>query len=130
MIPLIVSLVACQKAETISPDTLTGVWVEKTGRRDTLIFNLDRTGKPLPKTILVNRSRVINAEGSLVPSLGSGYYGYDVQNNSILVVSLFSSSTQRSSYKIELQDNQLQLENFFELGFNQPATATRTLIRL
>ena len=121
---------SCRQSNSVSPDTLTGTWVEQTARRDTLIFNLDRLGRPLPRTLLVNRGKELNAGGSLVPKLGSGYYGYELQDNSILVVSLFSSSLQRSAYRIEGKGDALQVENFFELGFNQPATAIRTLVRL
>ncbi len=121
---------ACTKSDLISPDTLTGTWVEASARKDTLIFNLDRLGTPLPKTLLVNRGKEINAGGWLLPKLGSGYYCYELEGNSILVINMFSSSLQRSAYKIEQKGDQLQIENFFELGFNQPATATRTLVRL
>ncbi|AUD01621.1 hypothetical protein [Spirosoma pollinicola] len=127
---LSLGFVACEKTTAVSPDTLTGIWVEQTGRQDTLIFNLDRSGRPLPNSLLVNRGREVNSAGSLVPKLGSGYYGYELKDKSILVISLFSSSTQRSAYKIERKGNQLLVENFFELGFNQSATATRTLVRL
>jgi hypothetical protein len=120
----------CRPSEIVSPDSLTGVWVEASARQDTLIFNLDRFGKSLPKTILVNRGKEINAGGYLVPKLGSGYYGYEIQDNKILVVSMLSSSLQRTAYKIEQSESQLRVENFYELGFNQPATAMRTLVRL
>lgn len=121
---------SCRQPDPASPDTLTGVWVEKTARKDTLIFNIDRSGKPLPNTILVNREKEINAGGYLVPKIGSGYYGYELQETTILVVSMLSSSSEKSRYAIEHTGNELRVENFFELGFNQPATATRTLVRL
>ncbi len=121
---------SCKQSDPVLPDTLTGIWVEKTARKDTLIFNLNQSGKPLPNTILVNRGKEINAGGYLTPKIGSGYYGYELQGNSILVVSMFSSSLKKSGYAIEHTGNELRVENFFELGFNQPATATRTLMRL
>ncbi len=127
---LSVAFLTCTKSDLVSPDTLTGTWVEVSARKDTLIFNLGRLGTPLPKTLLVNRGKEINAGGWLLPKLGSGYYDYELQDNSILVINMLSSSMQRSAYKIEQKGDQLQIENFFELGFNQPATATRTLVRL
>ena len=130
LITLCLGFASCKQSDSVSPATLTGIWVEKTARLDTLIFNLDRNGKLLPNTILVNRGKEINTGGYLMPKIGSGYYGYELQENSILVVSMFSSSLKKSRYTIEQVGNELRVENFFELGFNQPATATRTLVRL
>ncbi|GAB2561764.1 hypothetical protein [Spirosoma areae] len=121
---------ACNKVDTISPETLTGAWVEVSARKDTPIFNLDRNGTSLPNTVLVNRGKQLNAGGYLGPKPGSGYYAYELQGNTILVVSMFSSSLQRTGYRIEQEGDKLIIENFFELGFNQPATANRTLVRL
>lgn len=121
---------SCNKPESVTPDSLTGVWVEKTARQDTLIFNLDHTGKPLPNTILVNRGKAPNAAGDLRPRIGSGYWSYRVKLDSIRVVSLFSSSLQQSTYVFRRDGEQITVGNFFELGFNQPATAVRTLVRL
>ena len=130
VLAFLLALSGCRPSDIVSPDSLTGVWVEAAARQDTLIFNLDRFGKLLPKTLLVNRGKEVNPGGYLVPKLGSGYYGYEIQRNNILVISMFSSSMQRKAYKIEESSNQLRVENFFELGFNQPATAMRTLVRL
>ncbi len=130
LLALSLGFVACEKEHTVSPATLTGVWIEETGHKDTLIFNLDRQGTPLPNTILVNRGKELNAGGSLVPKLGSGIYSYELKADTLWVINLLSSSSNRSAYKIDLKGNQLQIDNFYELGFNQPATASRTLVRL
>lgn len=121
---------ACSKPEAVTPDALTGVWVEETGRRDTLIFNLDQSGKSLPNTLLVRRGREINPGGFLVPKIGSGIYQYSLLNNRISVRNGLSSSSQLTDYWIEQRDKKVLIDNFFELGSNQPATATRTLVRL
>lgn len=125
-----VFLTACGKTESITPDSLTGVWVEKSTRQDTLIFNLDRYGKSLPNSILVMRGKVVNASGSLVPKIGSGFWSYQLKLDSISVISTLSSSLRQSSYVFRRDGDQIVLGNFFERGFNQPATAIRTLVRL
>jgi hypothetical protein len=129
---LILALTAasCQKPDTITPDTLTGVWVEKFARRDTLVFNLSLQGQSLPNMLRVNRGKELNTGGYLLPKIGSGLYDYKIVDNRISVINLFSSSNKRSEYAIEQNGDKLRIENFFELGFNQPATATRTLVRL
>ncbi|MBN8821142.1 MULTISPECIES: hypothetical protein [unclassified Spirosoma] len=131
-VSLLLSLgfLACKPSDTVSPETLTGVWIESSTRRDTVIFNPLYQGTPLPNTLRVDRGKELNSSGSLLPKIGSGLYQYELQGDTILVQSLLSSSSKRTGYRIELQDSKLRLENFFELGFNQPATATRTLVRL
>ena len=121
---------ACTKPEAVTPDALTGVWVEETARRDTLFFNLDQSGKSLPNSLLVKRGKEINQGGFLLPKIGSGIYQYSLLNNRISVRNMLSSSSQLTDYWIEQSDKKLLIDNFFELGSNQPATATRTLVRL
>lgn len=122
---------ACREPAIITPDSLTGVWVEKSARQDTLIFNPSFQGKILLKTLTVNRGKEINVGGYLLPKIGSGIYQYELRGSrQISVLNGLSSSTIRTSYAIEQAGDELRIENFFELGFNQPATATRTLVRL
>ncbi len=122
--------VSCSKSDAVTPDSLTGAWVEKDARQDTLLFNLDRSGNPLLNTILINRGKVPNASGYLVPKIGSGLWSYQLNPDSITVGSLLSSSSRRSAYVFRRESDQLRVGNFFELGFNQPATAIRTFVRL
>ncbi|GAB3727359.1 hypothetical protein [Spirosoma lituiforme] len=121
---------ACTKSESVTPDALTGVWIEETARQDTLFFNLDQSGKSLPNTLLVRRGKEVNQGGSLVPKLGSGFYQYSLLNNRISVRNTLSSSSQLTDYWIEQSDKKLLIDNFFELAPNQPATVTRTFVRL
>ncbi|WP_461043247.1 hypothetical protein [Spirosoma harenae] len=121
---------ACHSSDSVTPQTLTGAWVEISARRDTIIFNPTYNGSLLENTILVNRGKELNAGGYLVPKIGSGLYQYELQDSMIVVQNLLSSSMLKTGYRIERNGNQLRLENFFELGFNKPATATRTLVRL
>ncbi|GAB4032603.1 hypothetical protein [Spirosoma gilvum] len=127
---LSVGFLACKQSDTVSPETLTGTWIESSARKDTLIFNPTFNGVPLPNSLQVNRGKEVNSGGYLLPKIGSGIYQYEVQGNTILVQNMLSSSSKRTGYQIELQGGKLKIENFFELGFNQPATATRTLVRL
>ena len=127
---LVVASAACRQPETITPESLTGVWVEKSARQDTLVFNPKFQGQILINTLTVNRGKELNSGGYLLPKIGSGMYNYEIVDNRISVVSAFSSSLKRSDYAIEQAGGELRIENFFELGFNQPATATRTLVRL
>jgi len=122
----------CNQQTAVLPDDLTGVWVEVSARKDTLIFNLDQKGKSLPQTLIVQRGREINTGGYLVPKIGSGLYKYEILNSRgrIDVVNLLSSFGGSTDYAFQQKGNQIEVENFFELGFNKPATATRTLVRL
>lgn len=124
------AVAACRQPDSITPDTLTGTWVEKSARQDTLIFNPTFQGQILVNTLTVNRGKELNAGGYLTPKIGSGLYNYEIVGNRISVISMFSSSLRRSDYAIEQNGDELRMENFFELGFNQSATATRTLVRL
>ncbi|MBC3786267.1 hypothetical protein [Spirosoma utsteinense] len=121
---------SCQKPAAVTPDSLTGVWVEKSGRRDTLIFNPSFQGNTLPNTLTVNRGKEINAGGYALPKIGSGIYQYELRGKRIYVQNGLSSRYQGEEYALERIGDELRVENFFELGFNQPATAVRTLIQL
>lgn len=121
---------ACDKPDTVTPETLTGIWVERSSRQDTLIFNPDFQGQTLTNTLTVNRGKEINAGGHLLPKVGSGIYHYELRGKLIYVQNGLSSRAVGEEYAIEQTGDRLRIENFFELGFNQPATATRTLVRL
>jgi hypothetical protein len=99
-------------------------------RQDTLSFNIDHTGSPLPDWLTVNRGKERNATGDLLPKIGSGIYSYQVQGNRIFVRSMLSSSSLSADYAIDRKGDELTVDNFFELGFRQSPTATRTLVRL
>jgi hypothetical protein len=127
---------ACNSQTNVLPDDeLTGIWIETSARKDTLIFNLDHKGNSLPKTLTVKRGREINAGGYLVPKIGSGLYKYEFitsgdRSGRIDVINLLSSFSGSTDYAFQRKGNQIEVENFFELGFNKPATDTRTLARL
>lgn len=87
------SFTACTKSESVTPDALTGLWIEETARQDTLLFNIDQSGKPLPNTLLVRRGKEVNQGGSLAPKLGSGLYQYSLLTNRISVRNMVSSSS-------------------------------------
>ena len=125
-----IACAACNQPNSIAPDTLTGKWIEKSAWQDTLIFNLSLQGQSLPNMLTVNRGKELNAGGFLIPKIGSGLYKYEIERNRISVINMHSSSSKRSDYAIERNGQELHIENFFELGFNQPATAIRTLVRL
>ena len=65
-----------------------------------------------------------------MPKIGSGIYQYELRDKRIYVQNGLSSRFVGEEYAIEQTGNELRIENFFELGFNQPATATRRLVRL
>ena len=121
---------ACQKSDSISPDTLTGRWIEQTMRQDTLTFNLDHTGSSLPDWLTVNRGKERTATGDLIPKIGSGMYTYQVRGDRIFVRNMLSSSSMGAEYAIERKGDVLRVDNFYELGFRQSPTATRILVRL
>ena len=124
------TLTACHEPDTVTPDTLTGVWVGKSARQDTLIFNPEFQGQIQMNTLYVNRGKEINVGGYLLPKIGSGIYKYEMRDKRIYVQNGLSSRSVGEEYAIEQTGDKLRIENFFELGFNQPATASRTLVRL
>ncbi|QIP17889.1 hypothetical protein G8759_19435 [Spirosoma aureum] len=124
------TVLSCKKSDTISPETLTGTWIEVSARQDTLIFNLDHVGASLPASLTVKRGTERNSSGYLLPKIGSGIYIYELQGERIFVRNLLSSSSLGADYAIEQQGDRLMVENFFELGFRQSPTATRTFTRV
>lgn len=127
---LLLAFISCRRETAISPDTLTGTWIEKSARQDTIIFNLAEDGTALPGFLIVNRIREMSPAGYWFPKAGSGIYSYELQNNRIFLRNLYSSSSMGSDYMIEQRGNELEVENFYELGYKQPASAKRTLIRI
>ncbi|GAB3981547.1 hypothetical protein GCM10028806_51350 [Spirosoma terrae] len=127
---LLLAFISCRKETAISPDTLTGTWIELSARQDTIIFNLAEDGTALPGFLIVNRIREMSPAGYWFPKAGSGIYSYELQNNRIFLRNLYSSSSMGADYTIEQRGNELEVENFYELGYKQPASAKRTLIRI
>ena len=127
---LALTIGSCRQPDAITPDTLTGTWIEKTARRDTLIFNPDFQGKTLINTLTVSRGKELNLGVYLLPKIRSGIYKYEIRGKRIYVQNSLSSRAVGEEYAIEQTGDRLRVENFFELGFNQPATATRMLVRL
>lgn len=125
------AVAACRQPDPTTPDALTGIWVEKSARQDTLIFNPSLKSSIRKEGYLtVNRGREVNAGSYIVPKLGSGIYQYYIEERKLYVYSLFSSTYQFAGYTFEQVGSELRVGNFFELGFREPATATRTLVRL
>lgn len=129
---LSLGLTSCQKSDPVSPSPtiLTGTWIEKSARKDTIIFNLGPGMGLLSNTLLVNRGKEINSAGYLVPKFGTGYYSYYLKGDTISVYDTWASTVYFAPFHIEQKHNELYLDNFFEVGFRHPATATRTLVRL
>jgi hypothetical protein len=130
LLTLVLSIGSCRQPDAITPNTLTGTWIERSARQDTLIFNPEFQGQILINTLTVNRGKELNSGGYLLPKIGSGIYKYEIRGKRIYVQNGLSSRAVGEEYAIEQTGDRLHVENFFELGFNQPATATRTLVRL
>ena len=125
------AFLGCRESkEEVVPEGLSGIWVEASARADTLLFNLNRAGNPRPNTLTVNRGTEIRAGGYATPKVGSGIYEFYLREDRIHVYNLLSSYYGFSDYAIEQRKDSLQIENFFEVRFNQPATAVRMFVRL
>ncbi|MBC7922402.1 MAG: hypothetical protein H7Z75_15085 [Ferruginibacter sp.] len=136
MLAIVLAFLGCRESkEEVTPENLSGVWVEVSARADTLVLNrtaprLAPTGNPESNTLTVNRGRAVNAGGHVVPKIGSGPYQFYIREGRIHVRSFLSSNSKFSDHAIEQRKDGLRIENFFEVGFNQPATAVRTFVRL
>lgn len=96
-------------SDTVIPGNLRGTWVERTARKDTLIFDKD--------LITVLRGKSPNASGYLIPKSGSGLYGYELDADTLRISrSMYSSSRPTMfEYPVKVSGNQLTLPNFYEL---------------
>ncbi|OIN56943.1 hypothetical protein [Arsenicibacter rosenii] len=113
-----------------TPAGLTGTWIEKTNRKDTLVFNQAIAAGLTEGNLLVKRGKELTAEGYLLPKIGSGLYTYYIKDDEIYLLNMLSSSSVYTSYPIGQSQGELKVGNFFELGFNKPHTAIRTFVRL
>ncbi|WP_461053644.1 hypothetical protein [Spirosoma arcticum] len=123
------TIASCRQPETITPQSLTGVWVEKSARQDTLTFNPEFQRQNVLGMLLVKWSKQVYPSGYTPPKNGD-LWTYILGDGKILVKAPFSSLGVAAPYIFEGRGNELRVENFYELGVNQPATAIRTLVRL
>lgn len=128
------TVIACSdsKPASIVPKTLTGTWIEKSNRTDTLIFNPTFAGQVRLNMLIVNRGRERGSNGDLVPKLGSGViYNYELRDNRIYIKGGTSAlAVYYANFGIRRKGDELVVDNFFEVSSTQPATATRILVRL
>jgi hypothetical protein len=96
-------------SDTVTPGNLRGTWVERTARKDTLVFDKD--------LITVRRGKSPNASGYLVPKSGSGLYSYELKAGTLRISrSMYSSSMPTMfEYPVKISGRQLTLPNFYEL---------------
>lgn len=113
-----------------TPAGLTGTWIEKTNRKDTLVFNQAIAAGLTEGNLLVKRGKEMTPAGYLLPRIGSGLYTYYIKDNDIYLLNMLSSSSVYTSYPLSQVQGELKVGNFFELGFNTPHTAIRTFVRL
>ena len=111
-------LVSCEKNNT-EKAPIVGIWVETTQKTDTLVFD-DRVAM-----VNLNRGTEIR-NGYLLPKYSSGLYSYELKQDSISLRWLLSSSSYGNNYffKIELENDQLKIGNFFVDSLDKHATLT------
>ena len=111
-------LVSCEKNNT-EKAPIVGIWVESTQKTDTLVFD------DLNTMVNLNRGTEIR-NGYLLPKYSSGLYSYELKQDSISLRWLLSSSSYGNNYffKIELENDQLKIGNFFVDSLDKHATLT------
>lgn len=118
-------LSACSsKSVDVTPTGLTGTWIEKANRKDTLVFNSAISLAYSDGNLLVKR------EGPMSKVVGEGFYSFYVKEKTIYVRNWLSSYSGHTGYPISQTQQELKVGNFFEVGFNKPHTAVRTFVRL
>jgi hypothetical protein len=112
---------SCDKND-IEKSPIDGVWIEANHKTDTLVFDTQSTAFNLNRG-----TEVIN--GYLLPKYHSGLYMYELENDSISLKWLFSSSSYGRNYylKLDLKNNQIKIGNFFvdSIGSNEILTFTK-----
>lgn len=104
---LLMLLSGCEKKEK-EMDQLTGSWLEVIHQTDTLAFD------PQNGMLTLNRGKEMRG-GFLLPKYHSGPYIYKVEQDSITLLWLFSSSSSGKRYYIhqETINGKLKVQNFF-----------------
>lgn len=88
---------------------LDGVWIEQEDRSDTIIFERLDGGSFL----LLNRGREIR-NGNDLPKYGSGPYNYQIQGDSISMLSMLSScSSCHKTYYFAVRGTELRIGDFY-----------------
>jgi hypothetical protein len=118
-------LSACSsKSIDVTPTGLTGTWIEKANRKDTLVFNSAISLGFSDGNLLVKRA------GPMSTVVGGGFYAFYIKDKTIYVRNWLSSNSMHTGYPISQTQHELKVGNFFEVGFNKPHTAVRKFVRL
>jgi hypothetical protein len=119
LLTLVGSLLSCKKSEEPIAQ-LVGVWIEQTDRLDTLIFEkID--GRPFLSLHRGTETR----DGHQLPKSGSGMYDYQIQKDSISLLSLYSScSNCNENYYFVTVGRQIRIGDFYKKNSPNPQTLT------
>lgn len=113
---------SCDK-NNIENTTIDGVWVEVNHKTDSLVFDNQTTGLNL------NRGTEMR-NGFLLPKYHSGAYMCEIENDSISLRWIASSSSYANKYyfKLDLKNKEIKIGNFFVDSINPGVILTFTKI--
>ena len=108
---LVVEDSATDSFEGIKVEQLEGVWVEKTGRLDTIFCDDILEGK----YFLLGRGKEVS-NGHTVPKRGAGHWKYQVSPNSdtISLNYLLSSNSRFNNYYFKIGHHTMKIGNFYD----------------
>lgn len=121
---LLLLIQGCGDKEDLQPfKTLEGTWIKVPGLSDTIVFRNDIS--ETAQYFELNRGREMR-DGHLLPKYGSGIYHFKIQNDSISVLSLFSSCLCYDTYYFSLSRT-LSVGDFYE---NKSTGKTLTFVKI
>jgi hypothetical protein len=120
---VLVTSTSCDKND-IENSALNGVWVEVNHKTDSLVFDNQGTGLNL------NRGTEMR-NGYLLPKYHSGPYWYEIENDSISLRWMASSSFYANKYyfKTDLKNKEIKIGNFFVDSINSGTILTFTKVK-
>lgn len=111
LLVIAIALIGCTNDDMNTLVALDGEWVEITTKADTLTF-----GQMGDKAaITLKRGNEIR-DGFLLPKAGSGAYDYELQTNKISLRWYASSNSAFNDYYFNQTGDQIEIENFYEVG--------------
>jgi hypothetical protein len=122
---LFIFISGCEKIDTSESD-LTGIWIEKAEKSDTIDFT---TFGSKPALNLRSGSELIN--DYWLPKYGSGYYSWEITESDSIALRHFLSSSMiyKKYYFTRIDENTFSISNFYNSDKSPEVIFTFSRIR-